>query len=82
MICMFCMQEVTFLRLDTTGRGAPGGDGQGLLRALALVMSKVFIPSLKSRTKGWGFLDDCPQGAVIKNDFIRTLGSFANVLTG
>jgi len=79
---MFCMQEVTFLRLDTTERGVPGADGQGLLGAFALIMSKVFIPSLKSRTKVWGFLDDSRQGAVIKNDFISTLDSLVNVLTG
>jgi len=81
-ICMFCEQEVTFLRLDTTRKGPPEGDGQELLSAFALVMSKVFIPSLKGRTKVWGFLDDSPQGVLIKNEFIGTLDSFVSVLTG
>jgi len=70
------------MRLDTTEPGTSEGEGQGLLSAFAVVMSKVFIPSLQSLTNGWGLLNSSPQGAQIKNDFISTLDSFVNVLAG
>jgi len=60
----------------------PKGESWRLLGACAQLISKVFVPLLKSMTKGWGLLNDSSQGTQMKNDFICTLDCFANALTG
>lgn len=71
--------------MDASGRGVTNGsytDGQGVLNAVATVLSNVFIPSLQRLQKGWGSLDESPNGSVVKTDFINNLDSFVGVLVG
>lgn len=72
-------------KLDATGRGVSSGsytDGQGVLNAVATVLSNVFIPSLQKLDRGWGSLDDNPNSSQVRTEFINTLDSFVGVLLG
>lgn len=71
-------QELSFMTLDAQGGGYPG---QGLLHGIEMLLSSVFIPALQRTDKGWGELNN-KDGKVIKDDFINTLESFAQVMVG
>jgi len=72
------------MRLDASGYGSSGErqGGGNVLNAVATVMSKVFIPSLQRLDKGWGSLDNTPQGVQVKSELINTLDSFVGMLVG
>jgi hypothetical protein len=72
-------------KLDASVRGVTNGsytDGQGVLNAVATVLSNVFIPSLQRLEKGWGSLDENPNASHVKTEFINHLDSFVGVLVG
>lgn len=71
---------MNFTRLDASG--SVERQGNNVLNALATIMSRVFIPSLQRLDKGWGTLDNTPQGAQVKAELINTLDSFVSVLIG
>ena len=77
--CLYVpLQEVNFMRLDTSGKNS----GHGLLHAIEGLLSTVFIPSLRHLNKGWGALDSQAGGTQTKTDFLNTLDSFVSVLVG
>ncbi|KAK7114140.1 hypothetical protein V1264_000252 [Littorina saxatilis] len=70
------MKELCFTKLDTGGQA-----GKGLLGAVEMLLSKVYLPALQAMDKGWENLDT-PDGVPIKNSFFNTLNSFSSVLSG
>ncbi|XP_060776773.1 dynein axonemal heavy chain 5-like [Neoarius graeffei] len=66
-------RDVNFNMMDTTR--------VGLLKSVEQLFSKIFIPTLRNMTHGWGELSS-PQAHSVKQDFISSLESFVSVLTG
>ena len=58
-----------------------GRGGQGLLGAVEMLLSKVYIPAFKAMNKGWERLNS-PDGMVTRMGFFNALESFSAVLSG
>lgn len=53
----------------------------GLLKSVEHLLSKVFIPTMRTMDHSWGVANS-PQAKAVKEDFISSLESFVSVLVG